>query len=266
MGQRALITGASSGIGRAYAERLARDGYDLVVVARRRQRLEELAQRLTETTRASVEVVAADLTERPVLDGLIARLSQDGVDLLVNSAGFAGYMPFVRLPEGRARELIDLHVVAATLLTRAVLPAMLARGQGAVINVASLLAFAGSLPASPMPPRAVYAGAKAYLVAFTETLASELKETPVRLQVCCPGIVRTEFHDQAGMDPSRLGTRMEPDEVVAASLQALALGEVICVPGLEDPGAISAYREASRRLLQLGNVPTLASRYRQRAE
>ena len=266
MAGRALITGASSGIGQAFAERLARDGYDLVIVARRRQRLEELAGRLTEATRATVEVMAADLTDGAALAAVAEHVRRQPIDLLVNNAGFGGYMPFVRLPEERARELIDLHVTASTLLARAALPAMVERGRGAIVTVASLLAFAGSLPANPMPARAVYAGAKAYLVAFSETLANELRESGVRIQVCCPGVVRTEFHDRLGIDPSRLGRRMEPRDVVEASLRALAAGEVICIPGLDDPAAIGAFQEASRRLLQLGNVPELASRYRQRPE
>ena len=266
MSSRALITGASSGIGQAYAERLARDGYDLVVVARRRQRLEDLAQRLTEATRATVEVMAADLTDRAALAAVADHHRRQPVDLLVNNAGFGGYMPLVRLREARARELIDLHVTAATTLARAALPTMVERGHGAIVIIASLLAFSGSLPATPLPARAVYAGAKAYLVTFSETLANELRDTGVRIQVCCPGVVKTEFHDRLGIDPSRLGTRMEPEAVVQASLMALAAGEVICVPGLPDPAAVGTLQEASRRLLQLGNVPELAPRYRQRPE
>src|SRR5437588_4996627 len=261
-----LVTGASSGIGQAYAERLARERYDLVVVARRRERLEELARRLEQETGSSVEVMAADLTDRTALAAVAARLRARPVDLLVNSAGFGGYMRFVRLREQRARELIGLHVLASTLLARAALPAMVERGRGSIVNVASLLAFAGSLPADPMPARAVYAGAKAYLVAFSETLAGEVRESGVRIQVCCPGIVKTEFHDRLSVDPSRLGPRMEPADVVAASLRALDAGEVICIPGLSEPAAVLAFQEQSRRLLQLGNVPELAPRYRQRPE
>ena len=265
MDRRALVTGASSGIGRAYAERLAREGHDLVVVARRRERLDELAGRLQKETRSSVEVLAADLTDRGALEAVQERLRAQPFDLLVNNAGFGGYMPFARLPEERARELIDLHAVASTLLARAALPAMIERGRGAIVNVASLLAFAGSLPANPMPPRAVYAGAKAFLVAFSETLANEVRDSGVRVQVCCPGIVATEFHDRLNIDPSRLGARMPPDDVVEASLRALERNEVICIPGLDDPSAVSAFQEQSRRLLQEGNQTQLAARYGQRA-
>src|SRR5438445_3369586 len=264
MERKALVTGASSGIGRAYAERLAREGYEVVVVARRRERLEELADRLRKEAGSSVEVMAADLTDRGALAAVQDRLRAQPFDLLVSNAGFGGYMPFERLPAERARGLIDLHVVASTLLARAALPAMIERGRGAIVNVASLLAFAGSLPANPMPPRAVYAGAKAYLVAFSETLANEVRDSGVRVQVCCPGIVATEFHDRLNVDPSRLGTRMRPEDVVEASLRALERNEVICIPGLNDPAAVSAFQEQSRRLLQEGNQPQLAARYGQR--
>jgi short-subunit dehydrogenase len=264
MDRLALVTGASSGIGRAYAERLARDGYRVVAVARRRDRLEELAREARAERAGEVEILAADLTDRSALEAVEDRLRSQPFDLLVNNAGFGGYMPFARLPEERIRELIDLHVVASTLLARAALPGMIERGRGAIVNVASLLAFAGSLPSNPMPPRAVYAGAKAYLVAFSETLAGEVRDSGVRIQVCCPGIVATEFHDRMNLDPARLGRRMEAGDVVAASLLALERNEVICVPGLDDAGAVIALQEQSRRLLQEGNRPELAARYHQR--
>jgi uncharacterized protein len=259
---RALITGASSGIGQAFAERLAKDGWELLIVARRQSRLEELAARLHASTGASVEILRADLTDEAQRAAVVSAIRAKPLDLLVNSAGFAGYMAFAQLPEKQASQLIDLHAVAATLLTRAALPSMLERRQGAVINVASLLAFSGSLPSPPLPARAVYAGAKAYLVAFTQTLANELRGSGVQLQVCCPGVVRSEFHEAAGIDPSRLPPGMDPQAVVQASLRALAGGEVVCVPALDDPAAVAALEEASRRLLEQGNRPELATRYR----
>jgi len=132
---RAAVTGASSGIGAAFAERLARDQYDLVVVARRRERLEALAQRLQENQGVNVQVVAADLTHSAELQALEKRLAEDtALELLVNDAGFGGYMPFVTLDPDRAEELIRLQVVAVTRLTRAALPGMIARRHGAIIN------------------------------------------------------------------------------------------------------------------------------------
>ena len=138
--RRALVTGASSGIGQAFAERLARDGYDLIVVARRRDRLEALARRLSPESSVSVEVLSADLSRDDgiaMVESRIARAPE--LDLLVNNAGFGAYMPFVELPPERAAELIRLQVLAVTLLSRAALPAMVARGSGAVINVSSRL-------------------------------------------------------------------------------------------------------------------------------
>jgi len=150
---RALITGASAGIGQAFAERLARDGYDLVLVARRRARLEALAQRLRGEGGGAADVVVADLTAPAGLRAVEARAAADeALTLLVNNAGFAGYMPFIDLPADRAEELIRLHVVAVTRLTRAALPGLVARGRGAVVNVASMLAFSATVPASvPLP-------------------------------------------------------------------------------------------------------------------
>jgi len=153
-------------------------------------------------------------------------------------------------------------VLATTRLTRAALPGMIERGSGVIVNVASMLAFAASIPPEPLPSRATYAGAKAYEVAFTRTLAHELEGTGVRLQVLCPGVVRTEFHDVAGMDVSRTNLpRMEPDDVVRASLTALELGEVVCSPGLEDAELLEALAELERTLFRSGTGGGLASRY-----
>jgi short-subunit dehydrogenase len=157
----ALVTGASSGIGAAFAERLARDSYDLVVVARRLQRLEELARRLRKGQETEVEVLVADLTKPAELRAVEERIRGTGnleFELLVNNAGFSGYMPFIDLDPDRAEELVQLQVVAPTRLIRAALPGMIARGHGAVINVSSLLAFSASVPAAaPLPKRVTYA-------------------------------------------------------------------------------------------------------------
>jgi uncharacterized protein len=259
---RAVITGASSGIGAAFAARLAAGGYDLTLVARRRDRLVGLAARLAQAGPGTVEVHAADLTDPGGLrsaEDLIA--ATPDLELLVNNAGFAGYGPFTALDPAVATALIGVHVIAPTRLTRAALPAMTARGQGTVINIASLLAFSGSLPPGPLPFRATYAAAKAYLVTFTTALAGELAGTGVRVQVCCPGPVATEFFHGTGIDPARLPiTPMNPGDVVTASLAALDLGETVCLPGLGDTAAVGQYHTAARQLLQ-ANGQDLASRY-----
>ena len=147
----ALVTGASSGIGRAYAERLAADNYDLVLVARRRERLDELAAALQSTHGVVVEPVVADLADADAVAALADRLLAAAPDLLVNNAGLAHYMPFTELPAAKARELIDVNVTAPLLLARAVLPGMLARDSGSIINVASLLAFSGAATGPMLP-------------------------------------------------------------------------------------------------------------------
>jgi uncharacterized protein len=258
----AVITGASSGIGAAFAARLASDGYDLTLIARRRGRLTELAAGLAQAGPGTVNVHVADLTDPGGLLSAEEKIAAiPNLGLLVNNAGFAGYAPFTGLDPAIATALIGVHVTAPTRLTRAALPAMAGRGRGAVINIASLLAFSGSLPTGRLPFRATYAAAKAYLVTFTCALAGELAGTGVRVQVCCPGPVATEFHRGTGIDPARLPvTPMEPGEVVTASLAALDLGETVCIPGLGDPAAVEHYHNAARQLLQASGQ-ALASRY-----
>ncbi|MFF8593997.1 SDR family NAD(P)-dependent oxidoreductase [Streptomyces sp. NPDC015220] len=263
----AVVTGASSGIGAEYARRLAGHGWDLVLVARRAQRLAELAAGLRERAGTAVETVEADLAEPADLDRVAERVAAEDVALLVNNAGINGYGPFAEVDAALLTKVVDVNVVAPTVLTRAAVPAMLARGRGAVINVASLLAFAGSLPPGVLPHRAVYGGTKGYVVTFTRTLAAELAGTPVRVQVVCPGLTATEFHLGTGETPVR-GERRVHDEggmpaadVVTASLAALATGEVVCVPGLEDADAVERLAAAELALRQAAGTAA-APRYR----
>jgi short-subunit dehydrogenase len=252
---RALVTGASSGIGMAFAGRLARDGYDLAIVARRRERLDDLAQRLRRDHGVGVGVLVADLTQPDDLRTVERHLAADPVlELLVNNACFAGYMPFSELEPDRAEELIRLHVLATTRLARAALPGMLARGRGSIVNVASMLAYSAPVPASsPLPRRVVYAACKAYIVAFSELLSHEVEGSGVRVQALCPGLVGgTEFHDHVpGFDPARRAAgRQQPEGVVAASLAGLRLGEVLCMPGLDDVALLDRLRETERAVAE----------------
>ncbi len=260
---RALVTGASSGIGAAYAEHLARDGYDLMVVARRRERLEALAERLRREAGAEVEPLAADLTDADALAAIEARIAGDAqLALVVNNAGFGGYRAFVEIEPKVIDELIGVHVRAVARLTRAALPGMVRRGRGSVVNIASLLALSGSLPPNPLPYRAVYAGAKAFILAFTEALSGELGESGVRVQACLPGLVDTEYHALAGRDPGKMPPMMKATDVVAASLAALSHGEVVCIPGLDDASLLERLAEVQRTVLTSANRPALAGRYR----
>ena len=253
----ALVTGASSGIGRAFALRLAALGYDLIVVARRQERLEELVSALPQV---SVRPLVADLATRAGIDAVANACATEPLTLLVNNAGVAHYMPFTDLPTEKASELLHVKVLAPTLLTHAAVPGMLARGGGTVINVAGMLAYSGPATLEQLPVRrAVYTGTLAHLVAFSQTVHEELKGQGLKVQVLCPGVVATEFHERQGMDLSAV-PRMSADDVVSASLRGLALGEVVCAPGVEHAELLGAAASASLAAFA-GQSPKLAQRY-----
>jgi len=257
-----FVTGASSGVGEAFACRLAADGWDLMITARRGPRLSALAERLSTKHGVSVQICIADLTKPGDVAELEQAIADAKPDLLVNNAGFAGYREFAIVDPQVMADLVGVHVMAVSRLTRAAITPMVERGSGAIINVASLLAFSGCLPPQPLPYRALYAGAKAYQVAFTQALAGELAGTGVQVQVCCPGLIDTEFHALAGLDLSELPFPvMPPDQVVGAALAGLRLGEVVCVPGLHDPSMVDTVNEAQRTLLLTAVSSGLAHRY-----
>jgi uncharacterized protein len=253
----ALITGASSGIGQAFAERLAADGYDLVIVGRRQERLEQFADSHRQTT---VRTVVADLSTPVGIDTVAGVCATEPVTMLVNNAGVAHYMPFAELPADKATELVNVKVLAPTMLSRAAIPGMQERGGGTIINVSGMIAFGGPAPHAQMPRRVVYGGSLAYLVAMSQTLSAELEGTGITVQVVCPGVVATEFHERQGMDLSRM-PRMSAADVVSASLRGLELGETVCAPGVEDVGLLDAVFHAD--LAAFGaQSPELATRYR----
>ncbi|MFC9427396.1 SDR family NAD(P)-dependent oxidoreductase [Streptomyces sp. NPDC056987] len=257
MSKLALVTGATSGIGRAFAERLAADGYDLVIVGRRRERLEEFAAARPGT---EVRTVPADLSTDEGIDAVARICADEPLTLLVNNAGVAHYMPLADLPAAKARELINVKVLAPTMISRAAVAGMRDRGRGAIINVAGMIAFSGPAPHSQMPRRAVYAGTLAHLVAMSQTLSAELEGTGVQVEVLCPGVVATEFHERQGLDMSVV-PRMTADDVVTAGLRGLELGEVVCAPGVEDARLLDAVFAAD--LAAFGaQSPELATRYR----
>lgn len=225
--RRACVTGASSGIGEAFARRLARDEYALTLVARSAERLESLASELRHTRRVAVEVRPVDLTDAAALEGLAAELASAPPELLVNNAGFGTVGPFAELDIAREEALVRLNVWAVMRLTHAVLPAMIARGHGSIINVSSL---AGETAG---PFSASYAASKAFVTRFSEALAEELRGSGVRMQALLPGFTRTEFQARAGVDASKLPgfAWLTPESVVEASLGALEKDEILCVPG-----------------------------------
>lgn len=257
MSRLALVTGATSGIGRAFAERLAADGHDLVLVGRRKERLDEFAAAHPEV---GVRTVAADLSTDEGIDEVARICASEPLTMLVNNAGVAHYMPLAELPAGKAAELVGVKVLAPTMLTRAAVAGMQERGEGTIVNVSGMIAFSGPAPHSQMPRRAVYGGSLAYLVALSQILSAELEGTGVRVQVVCPGVVATEFHERQGLDLSAV-PRMSADDVVTASLRGLELGETVCAPGVEDAGLLDAVFQAD--LAAFGaQSPELASRYR----
>ena len=251
----ALVTGASSGIGKAFAERLAADGYDLIVVGRRRDRLEELAASLPVNT----QVVVADLASDDGIDAIAELCVTQPITMLVNNAGVAHYMPIAELPAEKARELVHVKVVAPTMLTRAAVPGMLSRGTGTILNVAGMIAFSGPAPSSQMPRRAVYAGTLAHTVAMSQTLSAELEGTGVRVMAVCPGVVATEFHTVQGIDLSAV-PRMSAEDVVRGALRGLEIGEVVCAPGVEDYGLLQSVFDADLAAFR-AQSPQLAKRY-----
>ena len=257
-----FVTGASSGVGEAFACRLAADGWDLQITARRGDRLRALAERLAGQHGVTVHANTADLTDPGDLAALERAIAAAGPDLLVNNAGFAGYREFAGVDPQILSDLISVHVLAVTRLARASVPTMVARGSGAIINMASLLAFSGPIPPQPLPYRATYAAAKAFQVTFTQALAAELAGTGVQVQACCPGLIDTEFHTLAGRDLAATPFPvMPPDDVVSAALAGLRVGEVICIPGLENPGMIDTIGQAQQALLVTAVSSPLASRY-----
>jgi short-subunit dehydrogenase len=242
----ALVTGATAGLGREYAEQLARAGYDLVLVARDADRLARTAADLEHRFGGTVEVLAADLADRTRLALVEARLAdlQRPVDLLVNNAGFSTNQRFVGGDLELEARALDVMVTAVLRLSHAALGPMVERGHGAVINVSSVSAWV---------PSGTYSGAKAYVVSFTEGLAAQLRGTGVRAMVVCPGFVHTEFHDRAGID-MRLPEPMWLDagQVVRESLRDLERGRVLSVPSARYKGVATLVRHVPPRLASWG--------------
>jgi len=258
---RAFVTGASAGIGVAFAERLAKEGYDLTIAARRRDRLETVAERLRRQDGVAVEVVCADLSQPDGLEKVQASVARDDrLALLVNNAGFGGYKPFAGIDTKVMDGLIDVHIRAVAHLTRVALPGMIRRDKGAIINIASLLALSAAMPPNPLPYRATYAAAKAFILAFTQALAGELTGANVQVQACLPGRVLTEFHTSQGIDISKLPPMMSPQDVVTASLAALKLKEIVCVPALPDIATFERVAEAQAAVMASAALQPLAAR------
>jgi short-subunit dehydrogenase len=222
----AMVTGATAGIGAAFTRHLAASGYRLVIIARDVTRLAASRVALQSFGAPEVEVIAADLTIADQRAAVVARLLAEPFDLLVNNAGIGLGKDFLTASEADLLEQIEINVTAVTLLARAALPGMVARGSGGVINVASI---AGLIPGRGT----TYAGSKAFVISLSEGLAMSLAGTGVRVQALCPGFVRTEFHERASIDMSaiRPALYVDIDNLVATSLADLRSNRIVSVPG-----------------------------------
>jgi short-subunit dehydrogenase len=248
-GGTALITGASSGIGRELARLFARDGCDLVLVARRVDRLEALGEELARRHGIRSRAIGADLAAADAPGAIVAAVRDAGltIDVLVNNAGFGTAGPFATTDLRTELELLQVNVVALTHLTKLLVPGMLARGRGAILNVASTAAF------QPGPLMAVYYASKAYVLSFSEALAEELAGSGVTVTTLCPGPVPTEFQARAGMAGSRLFALAplvgDAAAVARAGYAGLRRGKRLVIPGLANRLLVQSQRLAPRRLV-----------------
>jgi short-subunit dehydrogenase len=254
----AVITGASSGIGAVYADRLAHRGYDLILVARNRERLNALAKRLTTETGRSIEVLQADLNDKKDLSRVEAMLREDKtVTVLVNNAGIGAMAPLVNTDVNKLDEMISLNIRALTLLTYAAVPGFVERGHGTIINIASIVGVA------PEILNGVYGASKAYVIAFSHSLEHELASKGIRIQAVLPGATATEFWDIGGMPVSNLPqeTVMTTDNLVDAALAGLDQGEKVTIPSLPDKAEWDAFESARREMAKRLSSAIPAARY-----
>ncbi|WP_322616641.1 SDR family oxidoreductase [Pseudomonas sp. BIC9C] len=255
----ALITGASSGIGAVYADRLARQGYNLILVARSRARLNALANHLSDQTGRTVEVVVADLKSKADSLRVEQILRSDAsITLLVNNAGVGGVMPLLASPVDEMEAMINLNVTALMRLAYAVVPGFVARGAGTVINIASIVAIA------PEILNGVYGGTKAFVLSLSQSMQHELADKGVRIQAVLPGATATDFWSEAGNPVENLPQEivMSAEDMVDAALAGLAAGEVVTIPGLYDASQWDRYEAQRQTLSGLFGNSVAAPRYR----
>jgi uncharacterized protein len=254
----ALITGASSGIGAAYAERLAHRGYDLTLVARNRARLDALAARIREATGRVVTVLTADLIKNEDLSVIENRIKQDAsLTMLVNNAGIGAAAPLLASDVYKMTDMIALNVVALTRLTYAAVPGFVSRNRGTIINIASIVGI------HPEVLNGVYGGTKAFVLALTQSLHHELADKGVRTQAVLPGATATEFWDIAGLPVHNLRPDivMSVGDMVDAALAGLDLGELVTIPSLPEIEDWKAFEAARQKLIPNLSRARAAARY-----
>ncbi|MDQ0009278.1 short-subunit dehydrogenase [Luteibacter jiangsuensis] len=255
----ALVTGASSGIGEVYAERLADRGYDLILAARRVDRLEAVARKIGARTGRKVEVLRADLTDRKDISAVERRLAEDAsITLLVNNAGVSLDGSLLENGSEPIEKLITVNILAPTLLTAAAAKAFVARDKGGIINIASVLAFV------PEMFDGIYSGSKAHLVNITQSLAAKVQGTKVRAQAVLPGATRSEIWEKSGKDVDALlpGMVMETADLVDAALVGYDRGEVVTIPPLQDEAQYKAFEAARLAMGPNLSRKEVAPRYR----
>lgn len=242
----AIITGASSGIGAEFARRLARDGRNLVLVARSAEPLARLAAELEAAHDVQAHAIPLDLTDRDAPQRLFGETASQGleIDLLINNAGFGSLGEFTKFDFERDRRMIDLNISALVALTHLYLPAMRQRGAGAIINVASTAAF------QPVPYMATYAATKAFVLSFSEALAEENRAAGVRVMALCPGATDTNFFQAAEGDRPPMRIMETPEQVVSTALQALDAGRASVVSGWSNRLVAQSSRFAPRFLVR----------------
>jgi hypothetical protein len=253
-----MVTGASSGIGAVYADKLAQRGYDLVLVARNRTQLDEVARRVVEATGRNVEVITADLEDRADLNRIEALLRTDpSFTMLVNNAGIGAIAPLLQSDVDSMEEMIELNVIVLMRLTYAVVPAFVARGGGTIINIASVVAIA------PETLNGVYGGTKAFVLALSQSLHKELADKNIRVQVVLPGATATAFWEAAGGSLNQLPSQivMRTEDMVDAALAGFDQGELVTIPSLQEAADWHAFEAARQKLIPYLSLSLPASRY-----
>jgi len=254
----ALITGASSGIGAIYADRLALRGFDLVLVARNAERLQALAARLTAETGRKIETIAADLTDKKDIARVEAAIRTNReLTLLVNNAGVGATAPLLASDIEKMEEMIAINVNALTRLTYAAVPGFVARGAGTLVNIASIVAV------SPETLNGVYGGSKAFVLAFSQSLQHEVGDKGVRVQAVLPGATATEFWGIAGLPVQHLPSAivMSAEDMVDAALAGLDQGEKVTIPSLPSQDEWDAFDAARRAMSGRISSSVPAARY-----
>ena len=255
----AVITGASSGIGRTYAEKLAKRGYDLVLVARREDRLKQIAESLQTEFSIAAKVLVADLSEAAGVAVVSEHIAKsESISILVNNAGISAVTPLTETPDETIAAMIHLNIIAVTALSKAALLNFKSKGSGTIINIGSGVGFS---PFSAVP---IYSATKAYVYLLTQNLQGEVAGTDIRVQVVMPGAVKSEGWDravEAGMNSVPEEIVMSTSDCVDASLSGLDLGEVVTAPSLENISALQDYERAASMLVQSMFNGTPATRY-----